>query len=139
MIERDIWMALRQRIVAIPLGVEIALPNTSFDLPRDDNGNFEEFIRAHYIPNRTLRPFIASDSPHHYRGMVQLDYMARLNEDVAGAIDRAAQVAAFFPADLRLTFGAASVRITLRPTIGADQAQDTHLMVPVTVEYEAYG
>jgi len=136
--ERNIWMALRQRIVAIPLGLSIALPNTSFEMPRDVSGNFEEFIRVHHMPNRTLRPFIASNSPHHYRGMIQLDLMARLNEDVAGAIDRAAQIAAFFPADLRLTFEGVSVRIMSRPTVGADQAQDTHLLVPVSVEYEAY-
>jgi hypothetical protein len=134
--ERDIWMALRQRIVALPLTV--ALPNTSFDLPRDEQGNFLPFVRAHHMPNRTLRPFIASNSPHHYRGMIQLDMMALLNEDVAVAVEQAGEVAAFFPADLRLTFGSASVRITSRPTVGADQAQDTHLMVPVTAEYEAY-
>ncbi len=138
MSERDIWMALRQRILAIPLGLTIALPNVSFEMPRDGNGNFLEFLRVHHMPNRTLRPFIASNSPQHYRGMVQIDMMARLNEDVSGAIDRAAQVASFFPPDLRLTFGSASVRITSRPSVGADQPQDTHLMVPVTLEYEAY-
>ena len=136
--ERNIWMALKQRIAVIPLGLAVAMPNESFDLPKDGTGNFAEFIRVHFIPNRTLRPFIGSNDPHHFRGMVQLDLMARLNEDVSGAIDRASQIAEFFPADLRLQFEDAEVRIVSRPTVGADQPQDTHLLVPVTVEYEAY-
>jgi hypothetical protein len=132
--ETAIWLALRARVEALTLSpaFPIAWPNEPFT-PLAGG-----YLKVEHIPNRTLRRFIGSNDPHHYRGILQIGVMAKLNQNVAVGIEVAGDVAGHFPADLRLTSNGITVRITSHPSVGPAQPQATHVMIPVSIEYEAW-
>lgn len=63
---------------------------------------------------------------------------AKKNQPVAVAVEIAGQIAAWFPADLRMTYGDVLVRVTAVPTVAQPIDDDTHLLVPVTVSIETF-
>lgn len=132
--ETAIWLALRGRVASLVLSPvhPVAWPNEAFTPPAGP------YLRVEHIPNRTLRVFLPSDSPHHYRGILQIGVMEKLNQPLAVAIEVAGDVADHFPADQALSSHAVALRITARPSIGPAMPQAAHLMVPVSIEYEAY-
>lgn len=133
-VETAIWLALKDRVESLALSPahSIAWPNEAFTPPSGG------YLKVEHIPNRTLRVFIPSDAPHHYRGILQIGVMEKLNQDLAVALEVAGDVADHFPADLRLTAYGVTVRVAGHPSIGPALPQSTHLMIPVSVEYEAY-
>lgn len=131
-VETAIWSALKARIASIPSAPAIAWPNeTMLTKP-------PTYLTVELIPNRTLRRFIGSNDPHQYRGILQIGVMTKLNEQLGIAIERAGDVADHFPADLLLTSNGVTVRITSHPSVGPSQPQTTHLMTPVSIEFESW-
>lgn len=137
-VETAIWLALRGRIETIPGAMPMAWPNEAFTPPRDANGVSVPYLRIDMIPNTTQRVFIGSTDPHRYRGILQIGVMARLNQNLAVGMEIAGDVADHFPADLRLTAHDVTVRVTSHPSLGPAQPQATHLMIPVSIEFESY-
>lgn len=134
-VETAIWLALRGRLESLVLSPahDVAWPNESY-LPVAG----APYLKVEHIPNRTLRAFIGSNEPHQYRGILQIGVMAKLNRDLAVGLEVAGDVADHFTADLRLTAHGVTVRITSNPSVGLPQPQATHLMIPVSVEYDCW-
>ena len=134
-VETAIWLALRGRVESLVLSpvYPVAWPNESYQPAAG-----VPYLKVEHIPNRTLRAFIGSDDPHHYRGILQIGLMTKLNRDLAVGLEVAGDVADHFPADLKLTAHGVIVRITAHPGVGLPQPQATHLMIPVSVEYETW-
>lgn len=132
-VETAIWLALRGRIETIPGAMPTAWPNEAFTPSAQ-----AAYLRIDMIPNTTQRVFIGSTDPHRYRGILQIGVMARLNQNLAVGMEIAGDVADHFPADLRLTAHDVTVRVTSHPSLGPAQPQATHLMIPVSIEFEAW-
>lgn len=134
-VETAIWLALRGGVESLALSPahDVAWPNESYQPTAG-----APYLKVEHIPNRTLRAFIGSSDPHHYRGILQIGVMTKLNQNVAVGLEVAGDVADHFPADLKLVAHGFTVRITSNPSVGLPQPQATHLMIPVSVEYDCW-
>ncbi|TPN26626.1 hypothetical protein FKO01_25470 [Mesorhizobium sp. B2-3-3] len=134
-IETSIWLALKARVTALVLSpaLPVAWPNETYVPSPTQN-----YLRVTHIPNVNRRLFIGSTEPHQRIGLLQVNVFAKKNQDAAVAAEIAGQVAAWFPTDLRLTYGDVSVRVMSAPVIAQAIADDTHWLVPVTVDYECF-
>ena len=132
-IETSIWLALKSRLKALTLNpaLPIAWPNESFNRPPTG------YLRATWIPNTTRRMLIGA-GPHQRLGILQVDVMAKKNQDIAVATEIAGKVASHFPADLCMRSHGVAARVTRAPEIAQPIAEDSHLMVPVTIRVESY-
>jgi len=133
-VETSIWLALRGRVESLVLSPvhPVSWPNEAFA------PTAEPYLRVDHIPNRVLRAFIGSNDPHHYRGILQIGVMAKLNQNLAIGLEVAGDVAGHFPTDLKLSSNGVTVRVTSYPSIGPAQPQAAYLMIPVSVEYETW-
>ncbi|MGX5827366.1 DUF4128 domain-containing protein [Mesorhizobium sp. 43Arga] len=133
-IETSIWLALKGRVAALTLSpvLPIAWPNEDFTKP------ITGYLRVTHVPNVNRRIMIGSAEPHQRLGLLQVDLFAKKNQDASVAAEIAGQVAAWFPNDLRMTYGAVSVRVLAAPVVAQAIADDTHWLVPVSVEYECF-
>ena len=134
-VETAIWLALKERVKTIPLSPlpPIHWPNEIYE-PKVGTA----YLKVEHIPNTTQRVFIGSMEPHRYRGILQIGLMTKLNQQVGIALEMAGGIASHFPPDLRLVAHDVTVRVTRRPDMGPAQPQSTHLMIPVSVEYETW-
>lgn len=96
------------------------------------------YIRATWIPNVTRRLFIGSTDPHQRLGLLQVDMMAKKTWTGKQATQVAAQIAAHFPADLKMTYSGVTCRVTSAPHVVGAIAGDVFLQVPVTVPIECF-
>jgi hypothetical protein len=133
-IETAIWLALKGRVQTLPLSPmpPISFPNESFKKP---NGTY---LRVTHIPNMNRRILIGSAGPHHRLSLLQIDVFAPLNQNVAVAVEMAGQIAQHFPTDLRITAHGVTARVMQAPTVGQPMLDDTHVMVPVTIQVETF-
>ncbi|TPM39376.1 hypothetical protein FJ951_27095 [Mesorhizobium sp. B2-2-3] len=133
-IETQIWLALKGRVQTLTLSpvLPIAWPNEDFIKP------ITGYLRVTHVPNINRRLFIGSTDPHQRIGLLQIDAFAKKNQDASVAAEIAGQVAAWFPTDLRMTYGAVSVRVTKAAEVAQAIADDTHWQTPVTVAYECF-
>ena len=132
-IETSIWLALKARVQSLVLSpaLPVAWPNESF------NASLSSYLRVTWIPNINRRLFLSGSDPHQRLSLLQIDVFERKNQNAAVAIEIAGQVAAHFPADLRMTAYGVTARVTKAPEIAQPSPDDTHLLVPVTVSIEA--
>ena len=146
-IETSIWLALKAHVTTLVLpnmgqafdpAKQVHWPNEAFTKPQGGNPlKLLPYLRVTWVPNFNRRRFIASDAPHQRIGLMQVDVFYPLNKPVAEAVEIAGKIAEHFPTDLRL--GADGlVRITSAPSVGQPMPDDTHIQVPVTIEYEAW-
>lgn len=133
--ETSIWMALNARVASLVLSPVLPVFYTT---KAETTAPLTGYLLVTHIRNRTLRPLIGTTAPNHFRGILQIDVMSKLNMDEAVAAQIAGTVADHFPADLLLTFDVVTVRITKRPDIGQTMTQATNLKTPVSVEYETF-
>lgn len=133
-IETQIWLALKARVAALTLSpaLPVAWPNEDFIKP------ITGYLRVTHVPNVNRRLFIGSTEPHQRIGLLQVDVFSRKNQDASVAAEIAGQVAAWFPTDLRMTYGTVSVRVTKAPDVAQAIADDTHWLAPTSVEYECF-
>lgn len=126
---------LKGRVQALVLSptLPIAWPNETY-IPSPT----QNYLRVTHVPNVNRRLFIGSTEPHQRIGLLQVDVFAKKNQDASVAAEIAGQVAAWFPTDLRLTYGTVAVRITKAPDVAQAIADDTHWLVPTSVEYECF-
>lgn len=112
-----------------------AYPNLKFTPPKDG-----KWLRLDFILGRLDRIAIGSGEKHRQQGLLQASIMWPLDKGTDAPTDVAAEVIRRFPADLKLweQDQAVSVRITQRPAMGPALIDETSLMVPVTVEWEAF-
>lgn len=136
--EAAIMEALFARVALLTVGASpiymparIAWPNIGFTPPADQN-----FLRVVFVPNATERALIDSDGPHRHFGLLQLSVYWKKNDGETRPRDIAGQVAAHFPADLRL--GSLPVRIIAAPNVADLIVEAARVQIPVMVPWEAW-
>lgn len=132
-VETSIWLALRARVASLALSpvLPVNYPNEAFTPPATG------YLRVTWIPNTTRRLFTGSTAPHERLGLLQIDVMAKLNQNAAVAMEIAGIVAEHFPADLRMTAHGVTCRVTKAPSVAMPMPGDAFLQVPVTISVEA--
>jgi hypothetical protein len=131
-IETSLWLALRARVEALTLSpaLPVAWPGEAFNPP------LSGYLRMTWIPNMNRRLFMRGSDPHQRLSLLQVDVFAKKNQPATVAIEIAGQVAAHFPADLRMAAYGVTARVTKAPEVAQPIEGDTHLMVPVTVSIQ---
>lgn len=132
-VETSIMAALFKRVSAFPTPLPIAWPNKKFDRPGDG-----KYLRVSFIPNTALRLLISSTGKHRHIGILQVSVLWPQNDGEEAAREIAAAVAAWFPCDLPMTSGEVNARVTKRPDAGPLMVEDSGVMIPVTISYEAF-
>jgi hypothetical protein len=144
-VETAIWFALKGRVQTLPASIvpqtSIAWPKVPFTKPQGGTPPKPlPYIEVRLLPNRVQRLFIGSAEPHRRPGILQLDFMAPttgLLDDVQ-VIEMAGDIAAHFPADLRLTAHGVTVRIQQAPDVLQGFADGAYWRVPVSIRYDCY-
>jgi hypothetical protein len=133
-IETSIWLALKARVQALALSpvLPIAWPNEAFTKPSGG------YLRVTWIPNINRRLFLRGSDPHQRLSLMQIDVFAKKNQNVAVALEIAGQVAAHFPADLKMSAHGVTAQVTRAPEIAQPIDDDTHLMIPVTIRCSVF-
>ncbi|TPM39585.1 phage tail terminator-like protein [Mesorhizobium sp. B2-3-4] len=134
-IETQIWLALKGRVQALTLSpvLPIAWPNETYVPSPTQN-----YLRVTHVPNINRRIIIGSAGKHQRIGLLQVDVFTKKNQDASVAAEIAGQVAAWFPTDLKLRYGATNVRVTKAADVAQAIADDTHWLTPITIAYEAF-
>lgn len=133
-IQSQIEAALFSRVASMALSpaMPIAWPNVSYSPPTTG------YIRVTHVPNIARRLFLGSTDPHQRLGLLQVDAFTPLNKGASAATEIAGKVAEHFPADLKMTSGTVTVRVTKAPDVSQAIADDAFWFVPVTVSYEVF-
>ena len=141
-IETRIFQAIKARVETLPMASEYEIVWTDGPLPKKPNGDDEEsytpsptqqYLRCTWTPNATQRQLIASREPHRRPGVLQIDVMGLKAQGSGVAREVAGQVAAHFPADLKLSFGGIRAQVLSDPSV-VSPFIDTHIQVPVSIE-----
>lgn len=135
-IEISIREAIEARVATLPMAE--TYPVVWSDGPTYSPDAKKAWIRASFFPNTTRRMFIGSGDPHQRLSLLQIDFMAPKTWPAMSSIQVAGEIAAHFPADLRMTFGDVSCRVTSAPHVAAPMAGDSFIQVPVTVPIETF-
>lgn len=135
-IEEKIEAALFGRVLAMDLSVDrpIAWPNVPYP-PTAPGG---PYIRVQHLPNNNARLFMKGSAPHRRQGILQLTVVSPLNGGAPPATAIAGEVAAQFPADLRLDRDGVRVRIQAAPDVLSAVKTDVSWDLPVSIRYEAF-
>jgi hypothetical protein len=142
-IETAIWLALKSRVQTLPADVvpqsAIAWPKVSFTPPKVRT-DLAPYVIVSLLPNKAERLFIDGNAPHRRPGILQLSLMTpNANaHDFTMVTERAGQIAAHFPADLRIAAEGVTVRIERAPGIGGGYADGAYWRTPVSIYYETY-
>jgi len=111
----------------------VAWPNKAFTPPTTG-----KFLRADFIPGRVDRICIGSDERHRQLGIMQVSVMWPLSKGTDEPTDMAGAIRGLFPVDLVLTDADIRVRVIERPALAGPIIEEQRLMIPVTVEWEAF-
>lgn len=130
-IETKIYQAIKARVEALPMKATYPIVWTDGSA-YSPNPN-QPYLRCTWAPNTTQRQFIGSQDPHRRPGVLQIDVMGTKVQGSGVAREAAGQVAAHFPADMRLRFMDVKVRVISDPSVFATFI-DTHIQVPVSIE-----
>lgn len=133
--EGKIHDALYARTVALATSLLLPLSWRGYDFTTPASG---KWLRGEFFPNTTNRMTIGSDDPHQYLGLLQIAVHWPHGEGEAAMRDKAGQVIAWFPCDLRLFEDGVTVRVTKRPQAAEVFKTDEDLFIPVTVSFEAF-
>lgn len=133
--EGKIHDALYARTRALAENLELPLSWRGFDLNLPKS---KKWLRGEFFPNTTDRVTIGSDDAHQYLGLLQIAVHWPHGQGEAELRDTAGAVIAWFPADLKLTDGGVTVRITKRPQAAEVMKDDADLFIPVTINFEAF-
>jgi hypothetical protein len=141
-VETSIWLALRGRMATLVLSPvhTVSYPNEAFTPPQTSTAPILPlpYLRVDNFPNRTQRLFIPSGKPERYQGILQVSVMSLLEQNAAIATEHAGLVAAHFPADLKLSHGGRTVRITKKPEVARGFREAERWMTPVSIYYECF-
>jgi hypothetical protein len=135
-IETSIREAIEARVATLPMAE--TYPIVWSDGPSYDPDASTPYIRASFFPNTTRRLFLNGADPHQRLSLLQLDFMAKKTWTGKQATQIAGQIAAHFPADLRMMFGEVIARVTADAHVAAPMAGNVFLQVPVTIRIEAF-
>lgn len=133
--EGKIHDALYARTVLLATSMAFPLSWRGFNFTPPSSG---QWLRGGFFPNVTNRRTIGSDDPHQHLGLLQIavHYPHGAGEQVMR--EKAGEVVAYFPCDLRLTEGGVTVRVTKRPQAAEVMKTDEDLFIPVTIDFEAF-
>ena len=113
-------------------GARVAWPNVPFTPVVD-----ETYIRVQHLRNANTRLFVKGSAAHLRQGILQLTVAGPLDGGADPVTERAAQIAAQFPADLPLFSGGVKVRVQAAPGVSTPEKVDSSWNVRVDVPYEA--
>ena len=135
-IETSIRSAIEARVASLPMAG--TYPVKWVDGPSYDPNASVPYIRASFFPNATRRLFLNGSDPHQRLSLLQLDFMAPKTWTGVQATQVAGQIAQHFPADLRMTFGDVTCRVTAAPHVSAPMAGDVFMQCAVMIGVETF-
>lgn len=143
-IETKVWQALKARAATLP-GFTINWPLEPFT-PPVSGGKPSPYVEVRHMPNAVVRRFIGSSDPHERPGILQLTLCWPASEIGTGSgqthsdvlIQRAGEIAAHFPTDLRMPFQGVVVRVERAPDVAQPYRDDAYWRCPVSVRYSVF-
>ncbi|MGN6142237.1 MAG: phage tail terminator-like protein [Mesorhizobium sp.] len=135
-IETSIRSAVEARVATLPMAG--TYPVEWVDGPSYDPNASTPYIRASFFPNTTRRLFLNGSDPHQRLSLLQLDFMAPKSWTGKQVTQVAGQIAEHFAADLRMTFGDVTARVTAAPHVAAPMAGDVFMQCAVMIGVETF-
>lgn len=144
-IETKLWMALKARVETLPGGFTINWPLEPFNKPQAGKRH-QPYVEVRHLPNQVNRRFIGSDDPQERPGILQLTICWPAADVGTGSgkthpdelIQRAGEVAAHFPTDLKMRFDGVTVRVEKAPDVAQPYRDEAYWRVPVGVYYDCF-
>ena len=133
-IETAIRSAIEARVATLP----VTYPIVWGDGPAYTEDANVPYVRVTWIPNTTRRVTIGSGGPHQRLGILQIDVMGKKSWTGKMVTQIGGQIAAHFPADLRMRSDGVTCRVTADPHVAGVVAGTVFNQVPVTVPIECF-
>lgn len=134
--ETSIWLALKSAIQNAAGSLPIAWPSETFE-PPTSGADLLPFLSVGKVTVPPMRVLIGRGD-HDRSGSVTLVYVAPMGNPAEFYIEKAAGIAANFPEDRRMRFGAVCLRVTSRPHV-ADGYQDRgYWRTPIIVRWQGF-
>jgi hypothetical protein len=134
-VETSVWLALKGRVQTLALS-----PAVPVVYPKE-NAPAGKHIRVSWLPNTNQRRAVSSSGAHVRPGILQLSLMTMASgPQSTGSADvdmqTAGKIAEHFPADLRMTHGGVTVRVTAAPTVAQAFRDNQYWHTPISVFVE---
>jgi hypothetical protein len=146
-VETAIWLALKGRVETLPISIvpqsSIAWPKVSFTPPQSGTPPRPmPYLEVRHLPNTNTRRAVGHTDAHRRAGILQvtLKYPTTLNHAEAVQTEIAGQIAAHFPAGLRMTYGDVSLQIEKAPDIASSfrDGTDPYWQTPLSIRYRLF-
>ena len=130
--EAEVVAALMARVKTLTLTPP--LPILYLEMPQERP---ESYVEVDHLPNESDRRYLAG-GPLDRSGILQLSLCLPVGRFEVWHREQAGQVAAHFPADLRLVEGSTTVLI-VKSDVGRGLPDGAHWRTPVSIYYRARG
>ncbi|MBU4609134.1 DUF4128 domain-containing protein [Achromobacter sp. GG226] len=136
-VETSIWLALKARVESLPLGLPIAWPGQTFEVPHS-NGVPSPYLRCGRVSVAPVRMMVADGMPHTRTGSLIVTLVHPLGQDVSVYDQMAASIAEHFKDGTPMGFGAVCVTVTSYPHVQEGYEQDGWWTVPVRIPWRTF-
>lgn len=133
--ETAIWLALKGAINAAAGPLPVAWPGEVFT-PPTAGAELLPYLAVGKVTAPPERVLIGRGD-HWHGGSVTLVHVAPVGNPAEFYLQKAAGIAAAFPEDRQMRFGAACLRVTSRPHVTDPYQDGGYLRTPVIVQWEA--
>ena len=131
-VETEIWLAIKPRVELAAGTLPIAWPAADFSPVAG-----QPFLAVQNIINQPARLSVGPGA-HDRSGTLALVLVYPLGQAFEVSQERAGQIAAFFPEDLRLRYGEACVRIETRPHVVEGFRDGAWWRTPINIFWRAF-
>lgn len=136
-LEAAIWLALEARLKTLATDPPMSRidPNAAIP-PEVEAGGLKPFLTVSDIRGDPIRETIGPEC-HRREGVLQVTLCWPIARPVAHAalVNLAGRIAAHFPADLRMSYGGACLRVIAAPAVVAPYREGAYTQAPVRVAW----
>ena len=134
--ESNIFHALMARVSTQPTGLPVVYPGLVY--PQNGAEKADQYIVVTHSPNRPERVWItAGEASHRHQGVLSLSLMTEVGVGNAEAVELSGELAAHFPADLKLMYDNIILRIVQDAHISTGYRDGDRWRTPIVVEYQS--
>lgn len=136
-IETSIWLALKSRVVSLPLVYERAWPGQTFT-PPSAGGKLQPFLSIGRVSSAPVGMFIDAGKPHERRGSLIITLVYPLGQDIAVYDELGAKIAAYFKDGVEMRYADICASVRGYPHVQEGYEETGYWHVPVVIPWKCY-
>lgn len=136
-IETAIWLALKSRVLSLPLTLPFSWPGQTFT-PPSVGGKLVPYLRIGRVSTNPVRQTIAAGKPHERAGMLMVTLVHPLGQDVSVYDQLGATIAEHFKDGAQMRSNPVCVSVTSYPHVQEGFEENGYWQVPVSIPWRCF-